>query len=270
MIVINTSVPANESVAWHSIEWKKSYKIVKRLQARIVKAVQANRWNKAKALQRLLTCSFSGKSIAVRRVTENKGKRTPGVDMVTWNTPRAKTEAINLLKRRGYKPLPLRRIYIPKSDGRKRPLSIPTMKDRAMQALYKLALEPIAEMKADRHSYGFRPERSTADAIEQCYTVLSRRKAGAKWILEADIQGCFDNISHGWLLTNIPMDKEILRKWLKAGFMVGSVLYATKQGAAQGGLCKASHKPPYAKKVIMQSRSLILVIYNNFNAFYFA
>ncbi len=236
MIVENTSAPTNDIIVWHSIKWGKNYKIVKRLQARIVKAVQANRWNKVKALQRLLTCSLSGKVIAIRRVTENRGKRTPGVDMETWKTPVAKAEAIKLLKRRGYKPQPLRRIYIPKSDGRKRPLSIPTMKDRAMQALYKLVLEPIAEATADRHSYGFRPERSTADAIEQCYTVLSRKKAGAKWVLEADIEGCFDNISHEWLQSNIPMDKTIINKWLKAGYMDNNLLYATEQGTPQGGI----------------------------------
>lgn len=235
MIVADTSAPTGKDITWHSIEWDKSYKIVKRLQARIVKAVQANKWNKVKALQRILTCSFSGKALAIRRVTENRGKRTTGVDMVTWNTPKAKSDAIKLLKRRGYKPLPLRRIYIPKGDGRKRPISIPTMTDRAMQALHLMALEPIAEATADRHSYGFRPERSTADAIEQCYTVLAR-KAGAKWILEADIEGCFDNISHEWLLTNIPMDKEILSKWLKAGFIDKNTLHATKQGTPQGGI----------------------------------
>ncbi len=202
---------------------------------RIVKATKEGRWGKVKALQRLLTHSFSGKAIAVRRVIENRGKRTAGVDGEIWNTPELKSQAITNLRQHGYNPASLRRIYIPKANGQRRPLSIPTMKDRAMQALYKLALEPVAEITADRHSYGFRPERSTADAIHQCYIVLSTGKS-AQWILEADIKGCFDNISHQWLLDNIPMDKTILKKWLKAGYMEAGNIYPTETGTPQGGI----------------------------------
>ncbi len=220
---------------WHAIDWPKTYKIVRRLQTRIVKATQEGRWNKVKALQRLLTHSFSGKVLAVRRVTENRGKRTPGVDGDLWSSSIQKFQAALDLKRRGYKALPLRRVLIPKSNGKKRSLSIPTMKDRAMQALYRLALDPIAETTGDRHSYGFRSKRSTADAIEQCYTVLSR-KVGAHWILEADIEGCFDNINHDWLLKNIPMDKQLLGKWLKAGYVSEKTLHTTQEGTPQGGV----------------------------------
>jgi RNA-directed DNA polymerase len=158
-----------------------------------VKAVQEGRWGKVQALQHLLTHSFSGKALAVKRVTENSGKRTPGVDGDIWDSPAKKTAAIDHLHRRGYKPLPLRRVWIPKSHSSKlRPLSIPSMRDRAMQALYLLALDPIAETTADRHSYGFRSERCTADALEQCRIVLCR-KISAPWILEGDIQSCFDD-----------------------------------------------------------------------------
>jgi len=136
---------------WDETDWDVAEASVSRLQARIVKAMQAGRWHKVKALQHLLTRSRSGKLLAIRRVTENSGSRTPGVDKITWNTPRSKTMAIGLLKRRGYKPQPLRRIYIPKSNGKKRPLGIPTMRDRAMQALYLLALEPIAETMGDTY-----------------------------------------------------------------------------------------------------------------------
>jgi RNA-directed DNA polymerase len=121
---------------------------------RIAQATQAGKWGKVKALQRLLTHSISGKVLAVRRVTENTGKRTPGVDGQTWKTPEQKMAAIPLLRQRGYHPQPLRRIYIPKSNGAQRPLSIPTMLDRAMQALYLLALDPVAETTADPNSYG--------------------------------------------------------------------------------------------------------------------
>ena len=207
-----------------------------RLQARIVKAIQEGRWGKVKALQYLLTHSFSGKALAIRRVTENQGKGTPGVDREIWDTPEKKATALQALRQRGYNPQPLRRVYIPKKNGKMRPLGIPTMRDRAMQALYLQALDPIAETMADPNSYGFRKERSTADAIEQCHIVLSNR-GGARWIFEGDIKSCFDRISHEWLMAQIPMCKTILQKWLKAGFMEKHVFYATEEGTPQGGIC---------------------------------
>ena len=220
---------------WHAINWQSVNSNVRRLQASIVKATQAQRWRKAKALQRLLTRSFSGKALAVKQVTENSGKRTSGVDKITWETPDKKITAVQTLKRRGYQPLPLRRVYIPKSNGKMRPLGIPTMKDRAMQALHLLALDPIAETTGDPNSYGFRKNRSTADAIEQCFNALAR-KDRAQWILEGDIKGCFDNISHDWMLTHIPTDKVILKKWLKAGYMDKNILHPTEDGTPQGGI----------------------------------
>jgi len=202
---------------------------------RIAKATREGNTREVKAFQRLLTRSFSAKALAVKRVTDNQGKKTPGVDGETWSTPKAKLKAVLSLERNGYKPKPLRRVYIPKSNGKKRPLGIPTMRDRAMQALYKLALEPVAENLADGNSYGFRPERSTADAIAQCYIALSKRFS-AQWILEGDIKGCFDNISHEWLMENVPMDKDILQKWLKAGFIDRGILFPTEAGTPQGGV----------------------------------
>src|SRR5437764_11942298 len=172
---------------WHAIDWQKVGHNVRRLQARIVKATKEKRWGKVKALQRLLTHSFSGKALAVRRVTENQGKNTPGVDKVTWNTPQKKLNAIYLLRQRDYRPQPLRRIYIPQKNGKKRALGIPAIKDRAMQALYLLALDPIADTTADPNSYGFRPGRSTADALAQCFGMLARKDSPA-WILEGDIK----------------------------------------------------------------------------------
>jgi RNA-directed DNA polymerase len=226
---------APSGVTWNDIPWAIVQRQVRRLQTRIVKATQNGRHNKAKALQWLLTHSFSGKALAVKRVTENKGKNTPGVDKVTWKTPRTKTNAIASLKRRGYSSLPLRRVLIPKKNGKTRPLGIPAMKCRAMQALHLLALEPIAETTADPNSYGFRPQRSTADAGEQCFKSLAK-KASAEWVLEADIQGCFDNISHDWMVANIPTDKAILKKWLKAGFVYQNELFPTDAGTPQGGI----------------------------------
>jgi RNA-directed DNA polymerase len=230
-----TRACAPSGMAWDGINWADVQRHVRQLQTRIVKATQAGRHNKAKALQWLLTHSFCGKALAVKRVTENKGKNTPGVDKVTWKTLRAKTNAIASLKRRNYSPLPLRRVMIPKKNGKTRPLGIPVMKCRAMQALHLLALEPIAETTADLNSYGFRPERSTADAGEQCFTCLAQ-KASAQWVLEADIQGCFDRISHDWMIANIPTDKVVLKKWLKAGFVYQNKLFPTDSGTPQGGI----------------------------------
>ena len=223
------------NVEWHQMNWVQVHENVRRLQARIVKATKEGRWGKVKALQHLLTHSFSGKAVAVKRVTENQGKRTPGVDGVTWSTPKTKSQAVMSLRQRGYKPQPLNRVYIPKANGKKRPLGIPTMKDRAMQALYLLALDPVAETTADPNSYGFRKERSCADAIGANFIALGQ-KLCAQWILEGDIKGCFDNISHEWMIQNIPMDKRILQKWLKAGFIEKNSLFPTEAGTPQGGI----------------------------------
>ncbi|MGH9969595.1 MAG: group II intron reverse transcriptase/maturase [Pyrinomonadaceae bacterium] len=220
---------------WNTINWHSAQRMVRRLQARIVKATQDRRWGKVKALQHLLTHSFSGKQVAVKQVTENSGKRTSGVDRILWNTPVKKEAAVHDLKQRGYQALPLRRLYIPKANGKMRPLGIPTMKDRAMQTLYLLALDPVAESTADPNSYGFRKDRSTADAIAQCFTALGK-KHSPQWILEGDLKACFDEISHPWMLAHIPTDKTILRKWLKAGFIDQNTLHPTEAGTPQGGV----------------------------------
>jgi RNA-directed DNA polymerase len=231
----STCAPSGEPLNFSQIDWQKCERFVNRLQARIVKSTQGGRWGRVKALQRLLTHSFYGRALAVRRVTENKGKRTPGVDGAIWSTPASKSKAIHSLRRRGYQPLPLRRVYIPKANGKLRPLGIPTMKDRAMQALHLLALLPIAETKADPNSYGFRPKRSTADAIEQCFLALAKETSPV-WALEGDIKGCFDHISHDWMLAHIPMDAVILKKWLKAGYVDNRTLFPTSAGTPQGGI----------------------------------
>lgn len=137
-----TGAPSHADDEWHNIDWRKAHQNVRRLQVRIVKATQAGRWGKVKTLQRLLTRSFSAKALAVKRVTENQGKRTPGVEGQTWSTPASKAKAIKSLRQSGYRAQPLRRVYVPKTNGKQRLLGIPTMKDRAMQALYLLALDP--------------------------------------------------------------------------------------------------------------------------------
>jgi RNA-directed DNA polymerase len=226
---------SREAAEWYAIHWPAIHRNVRRLQVRIVKATKERRWGRVRALQRLLTHSYSGKVLAVRRVTENTGKATPGVDQEIWDTPEKKIQAVHALKRRGYRSQPLRRVYIPKSDGKTmRPLGIPTMIDRGQQALHLLALDPVVETTADRNSYGFRQRRSCADAIEQCFLAL--RRASAKWILEGDIKSCFDKISHDWLLAHVPMDRVILQKWLKSGYMEKHVLHESMDGTPQGGI----------------------------------
>ncbi|MBF0316523.1 MAG: group II intron reverse transcriptase/maturase [Oligoflexia bacterium] len=224
---------------WKKADWSYIESQIKRLQIRIAKAIREGRYNKAKSLQWLLTHSLYAKLMAVRRVTQNKGHKTPGVDHEVWKTDRQKLTAVNELNRHAYKPQPLRRIYIPKKNGKLRPLSIPTMKCRAQQALHQLSFEPVVEEIADKNSYGFRPKRSCADAIEQCFKSLSR-KSCAKYILEGDIKSCFDKISHSWLERNIILDKQILHKWLKAGYLEKGEYHSTDEGTPQGGIISPS------------------------------
>jgi len=234
-VATQAGAPFSVKIDWPGINWRKVNRNVRRLQVRIVKAIEAGRWGKVKALQYLLTRSFSGKALAVKRVTENRGKRTAGVDGEIWDTPRKKAEGIGTLRQHGYRVKPLKRKYIPKPNGKRRPLGIPTMKDRAMQALYKLALDPVEETTGDPNSYGFRKERAPADAIAQCFLCL-QSKTSSGVVLEGDIRGCFDNISHEWMMRNIPLEKGILAQWLKAGYIDRSVFHETEAGSPQGGI----------------------------------
>lgn len=233
----SNEAPASSHFAssWHEIDWETCHLKVRELQVRIAKAAKEKQWRKVKQLQRMLVHSFFAKAIAIKRITENRGRRTAGVDCETWDNPTSKWTAIGRMRRKGYKPKPLRRVYIPKANGERRPLGIPTMLDRAMQALYLLALEPVSEICGDPNSYGFRPLRSTRDAIEQLFVNLSRGNS-AQWVLEGDIKGCFDNISHDWLIKNVPMDRLILKKWLKAGVLEQGKYIDTESGTPQGGI----------------------------------
>lgn len=220
---------------WESIDWNKIEYEVNRLQTRIAKATANNDRSKAKRLQYLLTHSFYAKAFAVRKVTTNKGKNTSGVDNKLWSTSAAKMKAVLKLSDEHYRAKPLKRVFIAKKGkNKKRPLGIPVMYDRAMQTLYALALEPIAETQADTISFGFRRGRSSKDACEQIFAVLAR-KCSPAWILEGDIKGCFDNINHDWLLNNIPMNKRIMNQFLKSGFIYKSKLFPTDAGSPQGG-----------------------------------
>ena len=230
-----SDVASARAIDWHTIRWAGTLRAVRRLQTRIAKAAKDEDWRRLRRLQKLLAHSTAAKAVAVRRVTENQGRKTPGVDGVTWSTPSAKGNAISSLDSRQYRAKPLRRIHIPKSDGGRRPLGIPTMRDRAMQALYWLALDPVAEVRGDPNSYGFRSHRCTADAIAQCHNALGRGHS-PQWVLEGDIKGCFDNISHEWLMLNVPMDRHVLSQWLRAGYLEDHRLFPTTAGTPQGGI----------------------------------
>ena len=224
------------TIQWQQTDWTAVRKRVYRLQMRIAKAIRNNRWNKAKALFHLLSRSFSAKQLAVKWVTSNKGSRTPGIDGIRWKTPHQLWKAVQTLRSHGYRAQPLRRIMIPKKQkGQKRPLGIPTLYDRAMQALYALGLKPIVETLADPNSYGFREKRSLHDAVKQGFIVLAQKRS-AQWILEADIKACFDRIDHDWLLNNVPLPKHILRQWLKSGYVSELTLHETEAGTPQGGI----------------------------------
>lgn len=220
---------------WFDINWTKANAQVKQQQMQIAVAYQRGDMKKVAQQQQKQVVSFARKAIAVRTVTTNKGKHTPGVDNILWTTPAQKLEAVKNLKSDStYVAKPVRRVYIPKRSGKLRPLGIPTMYDRVMQTVWNQALVPIAECTRDRHSYGFRKHRSTADRRGFLWLQCSK-KHHPNWVQEADIKGFFDNIHHQWILDNIPMNKHVLKQFLKAGFLDKGQLLKTERGVPQGG-----------------------------------
>lgn len=233
-ININNMCASSDTIdCWGKIDFDLAEKSVKKLQKRIATAYLNDDNRQVMNLQNKLIHSFYAKALSIDIVTSNRGKHTTGIDNTLWTTPTDKFKAIDNLKRRGYRHRPLKRIYIPKYNGHLRPLGISTMNDRAMQTLYRFALEPIAEITADTNSFGFRQNRSARDAIVKTVEILSKCPE-YEWVLKADIKSCFDNISHEWLMDNIPMDKEILKQFLKCGYVYDSVFYPTDKGIPQG------------------------------------
>jgi RNA-directed DNA polymerase len=249
---------------WNSIKWKEVDQIVDCLQRRIVKAVKAKNKEKVRSLQRLLARSLAGRLKAVKRVTTNRGKRTPGVDKILLDTPGKKWQQAQRLDVTGYKSQPLKRTYVPKKNGKLRPLGIPVMHDRAEQSLEQMGLDPVSECTADSHSYGFRKKRSIHDAIGACYNAL-RRRGSAQWILEGDIKGCFDFIDHNWLLRHIPTRKSKLRQWLKSGYLERNMFNPTKEGTPQGGIIS----PTLANMVLDGIESLLASRFNRKDKIHF-
>ena len=254
----NARTMRTKKIRWQDIDWKTAEVYVNRLQVRIVKAVQAGKWRLVKRIQKLITNSFYAKALAVKRVVTNKGKKTSGIDGQLWRTSEDKIKAVLELDTLTYHAQPLKRVYIEKYGKKeKRPLGIPTMRDRAMQGLQLLALEPIAETTADKSSFGFRRNRSAQDAMEYMFKLLSK-KVSPQWILEGDIKGCFDHISHKWMLENIVADKRTMRQFLKCGYMDKRKLFPTEEGSPQGGIIS----PTYANLTLDGMESLLLDKYS--------
>ena len=228
-----------KTTEWHEVNWQNAYDNVRNLRRRIFKATESKNWRKVRNLQRLMLRSYSNVLLAVRKTTQdNKGKKTAGVDKVLVKTPQKRGQMVNdLINNQDWKPKPARRVYIPKSNGKKRPLGIPTIKDRCLQAIVKNALEPCWEAQFEGTSYGFRPGRSPHDAIGKIYrSITPNRKK--KWVVDADIKGCFDNINHKHLLStigNFP-GRRLISEWLKAGYIDKNVFHSQNAGTPQGAI----------------------------------
>jgi RNA-directed DNA polymerase len=224
---------------WADIDWKKVKQRVKNLRQRIYRATQEGQWNKVRSLTKLMLRSYSNLLLSVRRVTqENQGKRTAGLDGQRALTPKERVALVKEMQ--GYTlghVKPAKRVYIPKANSPKqRPLGIPCLKDRVAQAMVKNALEPSWEARFEANSYGFRPGRSCHDAIRQCHNRL--QKGTDTWILDADIRGAFDNISHEFILNRLGQipGRALIKQWLKAGYVEAEVFHQTESGTPQGGI----------------------------------
>ena len=219
---------------WKTIDWNRAEEIVNNLQSRIASAAKERNWKKVSQLSRLLTRSYYARILAVRKVSTNKGSKTPGIDKILWLSSADKMRAALQLKSKGYRAKPLKRKYILKKNGKLRPLSIPTLYDRAMQTLHSLALGPVESATSDKTSFGFKPYRSTKDAFAYLNICLSKKNA-PQWIVEGDIKACYDEINHEWILKNTLMNKKVLKEFLKSGYIENYQLFPTEKGTPQGG-----------------------------------
>jgi RNA-directed DNA polymerase len=238
---MNKVIKDTKCNSWTEINWSKANRIVNNLQRRIFVAKQQGRFRSVRKLQNLLLSAQSNRYLAVRQVSQlNAGRKTPGIDKKVFLNPCQRWKLAQLLNKsnlNSWKPTPTKRIYISKQYGKLRPLGIPTLADRALQATVKNALEPEWEALFEPSSYGFRKGRSAHDAIRYIHTVCNSRSTKT-WIVDADIKGCFDNLCHDFLkaqLKSFPARQVIIR-WLKAGYMDKHVFHDSPFGTPQGGV----------------------------------
>jgi len=250
--------PEDELLDWDAVDWRAHEQNVRRLRQRIFTASQVGDLKRVRNLQKLMLRSRSNTLLAVRRVTEvNAGRLTAGVDgrVILDGQDKADLAVQIHHRQRPWQACPVRRVYIPKADGRRRPLGIPVIVDRVSQARVAAALEPEWEARFEPRSYGFRPGRSCQDALQATFATVKGPNPARRWVLDADLKAAFDRIDHHHLLGQLGgfPAREQIRGWLTAGVIDQGLFTATEEGTPQGGLCSAEHNPPYEQCWVMRS-----------------